>query len=257
MPRRTRRRTKKMKRQKGGDKRNIISEDHINKILKKSEEELYKFYYNGTTLSGEEIFTDNDPKLDGTYEMYATKASKSPDEASKWVFYINDLVDTLRNSSTNDSKPSNYATLLEKLNGVSFFDLFTLRFFPTSPLTTVNRIPKEVYVVENDIRLTTNPIALTMDDNYRQLPDSEKRGPKGEMKTIEILESYPDGVFVKWLKDIYGIENMFYLMNTTFNNDNSENKKILSKIKKNKIVKTIKTTSLVPTYNHFAKIDKK
>jgi len=207
-------------------------------------------------LSGEKIFTDTQPQPDGTYGQYAKRANEAPDEASKWVFYVNDLVDTLRNSSTNNnSNAGNYATILEKLNGVNLFDLFTLRFFPTSPLTTVNRIPKENYVVKKDIRLTTNQVALTMDDNYRQSPDSEKRGSKGDT-TIEILESYPEGVFVKWLKDIYGIENMFYLMNTTFKNDKAENKNILDNIEKNNVVKTIPTTTLVPTYNHFAKTEK-
>tara|TARA_B110000093_G_C12965705_1_gene409522 strand:+ start:326 stop:1093 length:768 start_codon:yes stop_codon:yes gene_type:complete len=255
MPRRTRRRTKKMKRQKGG-RTPVNVGTLVKKLLLFSEQKLYEFYYKAKKLSGEEIFTDNtQPQLDGTYGQYAKRANEVPDEASKWVVYVNDLVDTLRNSSTEYPKASNYATILEKLNGVNLFDLFTLRFFPTSPLTTVNRIPKENYVVKKDIRLTTDQVALTMDDNYRQSPDSEKRGSKGDT-TIEILESYPEGVFVKWLKDIYGIENMFYLMNTTFKNDKAENKNILDNIEKNKVVKTIPTATLVPTYNHFANIDK-
>ena len=259
MTRRTRRRTKKMKRRKGGgmpdDQRNTISSEDIKKLLSYNEQALYNFYYTATTLSGEKIFSDAN-SLDGTYEQYTIKASESPDQASKWVFYVNDLVHTLRNMSTNDSKTNSKisisVTLLEKLNEVNFFGLFTLRFFPTSPLTAKNSISKEVYVVKKDIRLTTNQIALTMDKNYSQSLDSKERGPKSEM-TIEILESYPDGVFVKWWKDMIGIENMFYLMNTTFKNDNSENKKILDNIEKNKVVKTIKTTTLVPTYSHFDK----
>ena len=71
--------------------------------------------------------------------------------------------------------------------------------------------------------------------------------------TVEIIESYPDGTFVKWLKDIYGVENMFYLMNSSLKNKTG----LLKDINKNRVVKTINTTTLVPSYHNNPKKDPK
>lgn len=241
--------------QKGGvfKARGEITEEQIEKLLNKTEPELYEYYYKAEKLNGMKMFPDFVNVLDGTYEKYDEVIRESSNKAvhSDWVFYVNDLVGRLRKykpkSGISRQKARRYATLLEKINGVSFFDLFTLRFFPTS-LNPFGDKDKEVHVVKKDFRMTTNPIALTMDEEYQENyldEESKKRGPKGDM-TVEIIESYPDGTFVKWLKDIYGVENMFYLMNSSLKNKTG----MLKDINKNRVVKTINTTTLVPSYHN-------